>query len=80
MVKFGLPVFYLFGLLVKNSAFWFSFYSAFRIWPSVPVRDKVSVNDNDAEKKESNAPSSQIITGRGRKKRGLSQKEVLFLS
>ena len=36
MVKFGLPVFYLFGLPVKNLAFQFSIYSAFlsKIWPS----------------------------------------------
>ena len=36
MVKFGLTVFYLFGLPVKNLAFQFSIYSAFlsKIWPS----------------------------------------------
>ena len=37
MVKFGLPVFLRFGLMVKNSAFWFSYDSAFRIRPNVPV-------------------------------------------
>ena len=38
MVKFGLPVFYHFGLMVKNSAFQFSYDSAFRIRPNGPVR------------------------------------------
>ena len=38
MVKFGLPVFLRFGLMVKNSAFWFSYNSAFRIRPNGPVR------------------------------------------
>ena len=38
MVKFGLLVFYHFGLMVKNSAFQFSYDSAFRIRPNGPVR------------------------------------------
>ena len=38
MVIFGHAVFYLFGPLVINLAIQFSFYSAFRIRPSVPVR------------------------------------------
>ena len=38
MVKFGLPVFYHFGLMVKNSALQFSYDSAFRIRPNGPVR------------------------------------------
>ena len=38
MVKLGLPVFLRFGLTVKNSAFRFSYNSAFRIWPNGPVR------------------------------------------
>ena len=37
MVKFGLPVFLRFGLMVKNSAYWFSYDSAFRIRPYGPV-------------------------------------------
>ena len=40
MVKFGLTVFYLFGLPVNFSAFQFSIFSAFQIWPSVPVCTK----------------------------------------
>ena len=39
MVKFGLPVFYHFGLMVKNSAFQFSYDPAFRIRPNGPVRN-----------------------------------------
>ena len=31
-------VFYHFGLMVKNSAFRFSYHLAFRIWPNGPVR------------------------------------------
>ena len=38
MVKFGLPVILRFGLMVKKSAFRFSYNSAFRIWPNSPVR------------------------------------------
>ena len=38
MGKFGLTVFYLFGLPVNFSAFQFSYFLAFRIRPSVPVR------------------------------------------
>ena len=38
MVKFGLPVFLRFGLMVKNSALRFSYNSAFRIRPNGPVR------------------------------------------
>ena len=37
MVKFGLLVFYLFGLSVNFSAFQFSIYSALWIHPNVPV-------------------------------------------
>ena len=39
MVKFGLPVFLRFGLMVKNSALRFSYNSAFRIRPNGPVRN-----------------------------------------
>ena len=38
MVKFGLPAFLRFGLMVKNSALRFSYNSAFRIRPNGPVR------------------------------------------
>ena len=38
MVKFGLPVFQLLGLLVINLAFQFFYYSAFRIRPYGSVR------------------------------------------
>ena len=38
MVKFGLPIFYHFGLMVKNSAFRFSYDSAFWIRPNGPIR------------------------------------------
>ena len=38
MVKFGLPVFLRFGLMVKNSAFRFSYDSVFQIRPNGPVR------------------------------------------
>ena len=38
MVKFGLTVFLRFGLMVKNSAFRFSYDSAFQIRPNCPVR------------------------------------------
>ena len=41
MVKFGLTVFYLFGLTVNFSAFRFSYYSAFRIRPNGSVRLKL---------------------------------------
>ena len=40
MVKFGLPVFLRFGLMVKNSALRFSYDSAFRIRPNGPVRSQ----------------------------------------
>ena len=38
MVKFGLPVFLRFGLMVKYSFFRFSYDWTFRIWPNGPVR------------------------------------------
>ena len=36
-IQFGLPVFLRFGLMVNNSAFRFSYNSAFRIRPNGPV-------------------------------------------
>ena len=41
MVKFGLPVFYHFCLMVKSLAFRFSYDSAFRIRPNGPVHTRV---------------------------------------
>ena len=45
MVKFGLPVFLQFGFMVKNSAFRFSYDSAFQIRPNGPVRPSLGLKD-----------------------------------
>ena len=42
MVKFGRPVFYLFGRQVKNSAIRFCIYSSIWIRPYVQVRNKIN--------------------------------------
>ena len=41
MVKFSLPVYYHFGLMVKHSAFPFSYDLAFRIRPNGSVRFEI---------------------------------------